>query len=101
MNQPSLNRKKELEPKTRLAEVLAMFIINKKTWLTHYDFANSLWNLNSHKRIGDLKDKGIRFEEKMKSFTNRFDRKSQMKQFRMVTPVAKAKQIFKEVNGEL
>lgn len=101
MNQPSLNRKPELEPKTRLAEVLAMLIINKKNWLSHYDFANALWNLNSHKRIGDLKLKGIKFEERMHPFTNRFERKSKMKQFRMTTPSREAKKIFKEINSNV
>jgi hypothetical protein len=98
MNQPSLNRRKDLEPKTRLAEVLAMLIINKKNWLSHYDFANALWNLNSHKRIGDLRGAGIRFEERSKSFVNKFDRTSRMKQFRMTTGIRDAKKIFKEIN---
>lgn len=98
MNKPSLTTKPGLDPKTRLAEVLAMFIINGRTWLNHYDFAMELWNLNSHKRIGDLRAKGIVFEQKMKPFTNRFGRKSSMKQFRMKTGKRDAMRIFKELN---
>lgn len=101
MNRPSLNRQENLSPKTRLAEVLAMFIINKKNWLSHYDFASELWNLNSHKRIGDLKSLGVRFEEKSFSFVNRFDRKSSMKKFRLNMPVKKAMKIFNQINGEI
>lgn len=89
---------KNLKPKNRLAEVMAMFMQNKKTWLSHYDFALSLWQINSHKRIGDLKTHGITFEERTHTFENKFGRKSQIKQFRVKTPQATCLKVFNTIN---
>jgi len=87
-----------LKPKNRLAEVMAMFMQNKKTWLSHYDFALSLWQINSHKRISDLKNHGITFEERPHKFENKFGRKSSMKQFRIKTNQNQCLKVFNTIN---
>lgn len=86
------------KPKNRKTEVFAIFLRKKRKWLSHVDVAMVLQNINSHKYITWLKEDGIRFEERLIHFSNRFGRKSTFKQFRIKTNCQICLKTYRKLN---
>lgn len=86
-------------PKTRHAEIIRLFIEKRNFYFSHYDFANKLHNINSHKTISLAKSLGLEFDEIEMPFKNRFGRKTSFKKFRLKTKENKAIDIYNKFNS--
>ena len=90
---------RNLNPKNRKTEVLALFMVCKNKWLSHNDFASELQQINSHKYISFLEKDGVQFTERNQKFKNRFNRSSTYKQFKLKTDIKSCKEIFDKLNN--